>query len=662
MRNWSRHIVVVGSIGISTLLIAQEKPKDTSLITQKEISEVVVKHLYVVEHIMIDVKGLNARDIEMLNTDDVAGLIAKTPGATVKSYGGLGGLKSISIRGLGGQHTAVLVDGFLTSNAQAGQLNLGQLQSDGMTYAEAGIRQQFSYLHSVSSNFYGSYVQLNTFMKYRPSNGYGIKSSVRYGSFQRREAYVQGDRRKGRWHYGAFGKYRDATGAYPFEYLNGLNRENAVRGNNDYRDIHAGVKLGRDILDHGRLNIYYRASHINQGLPGAVLFYNETSDERMLTEDHRIMLDYETNDWNNRYRIYLNTGLNRMEYYDPTYFNAQGFIHDTYANFNVDGGYIHYRSWNALELKWGGEQRFTTLGSSRESLGNPVRSSSYGLFGASKRLGRFTAELVSGGQLVFDQQGNHMTQHIQFTPNGFVHYDFRKLLNFKFLYKRNFRLPSFNELYFGQIGNHGLKPEIAHQFNAQIDWTIRNNYYRWHWNIKTDGFVNRVRDKIVAVPSKNLFIWTIQNVQEALVYGGTIDSRATLRRNRESRVEILANYTWQRVIDITPNAITHGHQVAYAPEHLANFDILLYYKGITGRLSNNFVSGRYALNENVPQNYLDPFWTMDVALGYKYELKGKHKIGVQLNIRNVTDASYAFIRSFVMPGRHYLLTLNYEIF
>lgn len=662
MKYRKHKIFLVGGVLLPTFLFSQEIPKDTTQVVQKSIDAIVVPQLVVREVIMPDKIGLHPEDIEALNVDDVAGLIAKSPGATVNTYGGLGGLKSVSIRGLGGQHTALLVDGFLISNAQAGQMNLGQLQADGVKYAKSGVYDAFYNMNPVSANFYGSFMSFSTFQRYRGRDGHGVKASFRYGSFMRREAYVQGDKKKGKWHVGAFGKYRDAQGNYPFEFINGFTESSGVRGNNDYQDIHFGFNVARDIKDKGKLKLIYRSSFIDQGLPGAVLFYNESADERMETTDHRVMIDYETTDWRNRYRLYLNAGLNELDYHDPSYLNAEGFLHDIYQNSNIDAGYIHYRDLEKIELRWGAEQKVESLQSNRETLGTPLRASSFGLFGAQKKLNNVVLEAIAGGQMIYDDNIEATRTHFQFTPNAFIRYSMRERLTLNVLYKRNFRLPSFNELYFGEIGNHDLESEIAHQVNAQLDWKIKHSYNRWHWTLKTDVYFNRVRNKIVAIPTKNLFVWSIQNVNEAVVYGSTLDTWITRRFNSDTRLEIMANYTWQRVIDITPDAITYGHQVAYAPEHLANADVMFIRKGLSARISNNFVSGRYALNENVPMNFLDPFWTMDVALGYKHELKGKHKIGVQFNVRNLTDVSYAFIRSFVMPGRHYLLTLNYEIF
>ena len=502
----------------------------------------------------------------------------------------------------------------------------------------------------------------STFMGYRYGEGRNVKASVRYGSFMRREAYVQGDRKNNKWHIGAFGKYRDAQGNYPYQFINGATPTDGVRGNNDYQDMHFGLKVGRELKDQKRIRLMYRSSLIDQGLPGAVIFYNESADERMNTQDHRILLDYGNYDWGNNYRVYLNAGSNHLQYIDPTTLSAIGEVHDHYRNYSVNGGYIHSKVYEKIHLKWGVEEKIEILSTNREALGQPMRASTFGLGGVRKQFERLELEAVAGVQYVYDGNVEITRSHFQFTPNAHVRYTLGNQKHIaEFLYKRNFRLPSFNELYFGEVGNQNLRPEIAHQFNLGWNWKIRESYYRWRWEVSPQAYFNRVQNKIVAIPTKNLFVWSMQNVAEAAVYGALFETQAIRRMRGDMRIEFLGNYTWQKVIDITPNAITYGHQVAYAPEHSANADIMFVGKGATVRVSNNFVSGRYALNQNVPANYLDPFWTLDVSAGYSYTINNKHKVGVQFNVRNLTNESYAFIRSYVMPGRHYLLTLKYEI-
>lgn len=51
-------------------------------------------------------------------------------GVTVKDYGGIGGLKTVSIRSLGAQHTAVGYDGITLTDCQTGQIDIGRFSLD----------------------------------------------------------------------------------------------------------------------------------------------------------------------------------------------------------------------------------------------------------------------------------------------------------------------------------------------------------------------------------------------------------------------------------------------------------------------------------------------------------------------------------------------------
>ena len=79
-------------------------------------------------------EALNANEIEALQANDAAGLIRKFTSTSIKSYGGIGGLKTVSSRGLGANHSKILADGFGINNTQNGQVNLGQIHSDNIIF------------------------------------------------------------------------------------------------------------------------------------------------------------------------------------------------------------------------------------------------------------------------------------------------------------------------------------------------------------------------------------------------------------------------------------------------------------------------------------------------------------------------------------------------
>ena len=59
--------------------------------------------------------------IERLGVQDLSEAVKRFSGVTVQDYGGIGGLKTVSVRSLGAKHTAVCYDGVTVTDAQSGQ-------------------------------------------------------------------------------------------------------------------------------------------------------------------------------------------------------------------------------------------------------------------------------------------------------------------------------------------------------------------------------------------------------------------------------------------------------------------------------------------------------------------------------------------------------------
>jgi len=69
---------------------------------------------------------ISNKELITLNAENVADVAKHFAGATVKDYGGIGGLKTVSVRGMGAQHTGVCYDGMMMSDVQSGQIDLSQ--------------------------------------------------------------------------------------------------------------------------------------------------------------------------------------------------------------------------------------------------------------------------------------------------------------------------------------------------------------------------------------------------------------------------------------------------------------------------------------------------------------------------------------------------------
>ena len=598
--------------------------------------------------------------IQQFGTQDAGELISKLAGSNLKSYGGLGGLKTISVRSLGGEQNSTIIDGFVQSNSQNGQINFAQIQSDNIIGIHLSIGDASSYLLPVSSQMAGSTINIQTFENTFGYEKFEVRSSLKMGSFGQKEGYIALKSSKKKLLLSCFGKLRSAIGDYPYQFQNGLSIIDSKRTNNGYQDAYFGITTGYK-FKKSLVRLGYKGSVIDQELPGAAILYNSTADELLKTNDHSFFSDVNFDKNDIYYRAFSNFSANRLNYKDPSFFNNIGGIDVTYIN-NVARAGLSFASYKVKKLTFHGgfEMSYAQLESSDSTFSKPNRLLSQVLGGLDFKT---TIGVIKGDiSFVYSLEDTKFGQRaddvyklqpfLSFQTKNFS----KKHLNFKFWYRNSIRLPSFNELYYNNIGNNGLRPEIANQYNVGLEFVpIEKDLDVF---IRTNLFYNQVIDKIMSVPTKNLFVWSTQNIQNVEIYGSELTITSSLRKGYFT-YSALINYSYQKVLDNTPSSLTYKDQLAYSPEHTISNEVGVEYKKSGVRLSHSYVSYRYALNQNVEQNRIDGYHLFDVALFYNLPLKEKNELKLQLNIKNILDTPYAYIRSFVMPQRSFIISLNY---
>lgn len=616
-----------------------------------------------------DEQMLSRRQIQLFEPVDAGDLVQKIGGANLKSYGGLGGLKTVSMRGLGSEHTAISIDGFSQQSHQTGQVNLGQIQTDnieGISVVSYRAPTQNGFL-PVSALIKGSALNIFTFENSFSQDSLNIRAKIGYGSFNQMDAYGAIKLAREKFYVSGYGKFRQMEGDYDYRFLNGNEWEDGIRSNNQYQDYYWGVSGGKKIGSKSEIRFGIKQQNIEQQLPGAVILYNNTADESLFTNDTRIFADWKSTTQYNRfgYRVYASANRNKMRYFDPTYLNSEGEIDRSYVNDGINVGISgRFQKWIPATVSYGYEQSFATLTTSDSLFGAPKRLHSMGILGVSRRFDRWGEVNVNlTGQYVLDQALAGSRVFVGVNPMiSYQTRDFgRKFVRHTFWYRNSFRMPSFNEMYYNQIGNSELDPERANQFNYQLSLVPSHN--KKYINVRLNAYFNRIENKIVAIPTQNLFVWSIQNVGKVDVYGGDVNISFFKSLRKNWSLHVITNYSFQYAIDITDReSITYGDQIAYIPRHSGNFDVDLMYKNSGLHISNFASSKRYALNQNIALNEVSGFVVSDLAIYHRFGESNyrKNKLKVQFTVKNMTNSSYAFIRSFVMPGRNFLMTLSYE--
>ena len=121
--------------------MAQTQPTDTVADRTRQLDSVLVVSHRVSSSVKEGkpVQQMDREAIERLGLQNLSDVVKRFAGANVRDYGGIGGMKTVSVRNLGAHHTAVSYDGVTISNTQAGQIDIGRYSLDNLQLISLSI-------------------------------------------------------------------------------------------------------------------------------------------------------------------------------------------------------------------------------------------------------------------------------------------------------------------------------------------------------------------------------------------------------------------------------------------------------------------------------------------------------------------------------------------
>lgn len=121
--------------------------------------------------------------IERLGVQDLSEAVKRFSGVTVQDYGGIGGLKTVSVRSLGAKHTAVCYDGVTVTDAQSGQVDISRFSLDNVDMISLVDRSGRRYLPDGTDVRFGRGVEHKDKSAVFTDRSYHLKAQVKAGSF-----------------------------------------------------------------------------------------------------------------------------------------------------------------------------------------------------------------------------------------------------------------------------------------------------------------------------------------------------------------------------------------------------------------------------------------------------------------------------------------------
>ena len=609
---------------------------------------------------------LSKSSIESLGIQDMAEAIRRFSGVAVKDYGGIGGLKTVSIRSFGSQHTAVSYDGVSVSNAQNGQIDIGRFSLDNVEELSLTISQSdniFQTARLFSSAGVINIVNAKPVFKDKPFN---LNTKVRFGSFGQINPNIRYEQKlSDRWSFALSADYMTANGEYPFTLTNGKLVTEERRENTDVEYVRAELNVFADFDSKGKLSAkgYYYGSE--RGLPGSVIFYNKEANERLWDKNGFAQLNYEvslSDQWALKANAKYNYAWNKYTDIGGAY--SGGKIEDRYTQQEYYAAAVaQYSPFEHLSFSLAEDVALNTLESTIKDAANPRRLSSLTALAAKYEdsrltvtgslLGTYTKEYVADGQ-------DPAPDRKRLSPA--IGASFRILpdrnVRIRASYKDIFRVPTFNDLYYARIGNRSLRPEKAKQLNLGLTWS--ESYPDWNIeqiSLTADAFCNKVEDKIVALPT--LFIWKMLNMGEVDIRGLDINFSSRFILPAEMTLQVAASYSYQKAIDKTdPKAKNYEDQIPYTPLHSGTASLSLENKWVNLGYTLTVVGERYVLPQNTPTNKVEGYEEHTVSANRTFDIK-QCKLRLQASVVNIFDETYDVIKFYPMPGRSFLFSATF---
>lgn len=642
----------------------------TDTITTQNLHEVVVTATKPQKE-TIPVQILFGEELTRLNSNSVADALRYFAGVQVKDYGGVGGIKTVNIRSMGTNHTGVVYDGVQLGNAQNGQIDLGQFSLDNIEAISLHNGQRSALLQPARDFGNAGTVYLRTRTPvFEAGESYHARAAVRFGSFDllNPSALVE-LKLSERVNASLSAEWLNSSGKYKFRYrrVNPAGElaydTTAVRENGDINATRLELNLNGSLQ---RGNWHFKAYNYNseRGVPGAIVNNVWRRGERI---------------WDTNSFVQGSTTLSfgrwtTMENIKYAFYRTH-YVNNDDKQIKIDNLYrqreFYFSTANQLEINdwWRASASYdfmwNTLDADVYGFAKPDRTTNLLSVATAFDFNRISITASGLYTFVHDRlQGQESPKDKSvFTPAVYTSfYPLRnKAFSLRAFYKKSFRMPTFNDLYYADMGNSKLNPERVQQYNVGLLFDRSHKGFVSAMRFSTDVYYNKVHDKIVAYPKGQQFRWTMLNLGVVDIRGVDLTALVTVNPATQTFVTVRGQYTYQRAIDITnPADNYYRDQIPYIPHHSGSAVVNATWRNLGLNYSWIYVGSRYNQQENIRYNYTQPWYTSDVSVSYDLQIQ-RVRSRILVEVNNLLSQDYDVILNYPMPKRNYRITLTFEI-
>jgi len=579
---------------------------------------------------------LNKKSILNRNSTNISDILKTVPGVYVKSYGNSSALQTISINGLGAEHTVILLNGSKLNSVQHGQTDLSLIPADDI--------QKIEVMNNGYSSMYGSDAMggvVNIITDDVSDKKLKLKLGGEAGSYNFRKYLFKISNNFKKFKYDFSIANEKSDNDYKFYYDDGIESELKSKLKSAYEISNYSFNSQYSFNQNSFLNYYTQYVNSDREVPG-VETGSEPPNTVQLDKNWNNILKYSYRRNNISFTSDFNFQNNLMNY------NTYPVLLSYYKNIVLsNSNRIEIYSKNNT-LNFGNEISYATLYSN--DLNSDINRKHYAIFSSSKfvfdNLNMFPSLRYD---YITDINTGALTYQVGLNYKPFTKID----LHLRGNASRNFAAPTFNGLYWKSGNNPDLKPEYSQNYEAGIVY-YGNNLLDYTFNL---SYVNvEATDRIVWLPQR-FFVWKPFNVGKSKSEIFISDIKlGYMKNNFSASVDI--SYTKnnsKKTSEDFPNDPSLNKQIIYIPEEQIQSSLSVSLQNFGINLFHSYIGKRYSDTENLmPMNSVN---TLDGNIYYDLKISN-YTASFKIEANNITNSDYQQIAGYPAPLRYYTFKIN----
>lgn len=593
---------------------------------------------------------LTSVDLDARNGTTLASALEGVPGLLLKSYGGPGSVSTTSLRGMGAEHTLVLVDGQRYNNVRDGQVDFGIFLVQNVDRVEI-LRGGYSAVYGADA--LGGIINIVTRRSGPDSH---LSGEFTGGSYGLNGQAINAELSLGGMGLQVAAKREAGAGNYEFNFNDGLRSSTLQRQNADYSISQLQVLVDAPIASGVSVSMQNRLDWADRGSPGAVL--SETSSNRARLRDGGFLTQVTMN-WIVEpaltVRLSMLFNAQRRQYVDPLSAGGSDDQQSDFADKTITvTPHLQYVLSTRTSVSVGAEYSHSAISS--EQIDGVNRDQQSAFLSADHVI-----DLPGGFLYQFNFYPSVRFDHFSDVPGAV---DPRLGVNIGLLRSqglrlkssigKSFRAPTFYDLYWKSGGNPDLKPEHSLSFDAGL---ALSTDFLGSMELEGNYFDIRTNDRIVWTPDAG-GLWSPKNLQNVRSDG--IELIATWRLLQHVVLRgSYSNLETKKVSADTPGDQTVDKQLPYIPREMASVSLSFDLGVMSLNVYHLFMGYRYSTEANDPSFVLPGYHKTDGNVSLRLTER-PFVSSLRMEITNIFNTNYQMFPNFPMPQRAFAFKVLVE--